>query len=376
MSEEEKPVEQETIPEEEELSEAELRSRLIDELESLVQRLRAITPEYVPPPFSPQGTLELIEKNMSRFSPEELKGVLERLSSTIREDMLDVDTWKGVWYMLNYSLESQGDILKRRLSGEYETDEWGFDSEVLQAVLPFLNFMYSTYWRVETSGMENVPEEGRALLVCNHSGQLPWDGAMVSTAIYNEHPNQRLLRNLYATFVPSLPFFSAILVKLGQVLANEENGIRLLEQEQLVSVFPEGYKGVGKLFRDRYKLARFGRGGFVRMALKTGAPMIPVAVVGAEETYVSLAKVPFIADLFDVPFFPISITWPWFGPLGIIPLPTKWFIDFGEPIPTEQYGPEAADNLNLVSQLTDQVRNIIQEMVLDRLAQRRSVFMG
>jgi 1-acyl-sn-glycerol-3-phosphate acyltransferase len=108
--------------------------------------------------------------------------------------------------------------------------------------------MYSTYWRVETSGIENVPEEGRGLLVCNHSGQLPWDGSMVGTAIYNEHPSQRILRNMYATWFPTLPFFSAMFVKLGQVLANEENGVRLLEQDQLVSVFPEGFKGVGKLF--------------------------------------------------------------------------------------------------------------------------------
>jgi 1-acyl-sn-glycerol-3-phosphate acyltransferase len=360
----------------EEIPDEQMRRRLIEELDALIERLQAITPGYVPPAFSPQRMLDLVEKNMSRLSPEMGLAILEKLRTSISQDLLDVDTWKGVWYMVNYSLEYQTDLLKRRLRGDYETDEWGYDPEVLQAVLPFMNFMYGTYWRVETSGMENVPDEGRALLVCNHSGQLPWDGTMVGTAIYNEHPMQRLVRTLYATWFPTLPFLSAMFTKLGQVLATEDNGVRLLEKDELVAVFPEGYKGVGKLFKERYRLARFGRGGFVRMALKTGAPMIPVSVVGAEETYISLAKSDFIARMIGFPYFPISITWPWFGLLGFVPLPTKWYIDFGEPISTDGYGPGAANNLMLVSQLTDQVRNVVQNMIYSRLSTRRSVFLG
>jgi 1-acyl-sn-glycerol-3-phosphate acyltransferase len=360
----------------EEASGEELRRRLIEELDALVERLQAITPGYEPPAFTPQRLLDLVKKNLGRFSPEMGLAVLEKLRASISQDLLDVDTWKGIWYMLNYSLDYQADLLKRRLRGEYETDEWGFDPEILQAVTPFLNFMYRTYWRVETTGMENIPDEGRGLLVCNHSGQLPWDGAMVGTAVYNEHPAQRLVRTLYATWFPTLPFFSALFTKLGQVLATEENGVRLLEKDELVAVFPEGYKGVGKLFKERYRLARFGRGGFVRMALKTRSPMIPVSIVGAEETYISLAKSDFIARLIGFPYFPISITWPWFGPLGFVPLPTKWYIDFGEPIDTDGYGPGAANNLMLVSQLTDQTRNVIQEMIYSRLASRRSIFFG
>jgi 1-acyl-sn-glycerol-3-phosphate acyltransferase len=359
-----------------EATDVQMRQRLMEELDRLIERLQTIRPDYSPPPFSPQRLLSLIEKNLGGFSPDMGLAVLQRLRSTITDDLLDIDTWRGIWYMVNYSMESQADLLKRRLSGEYEIDEWGLDSEFLQAIMPFLNFMYGTYWRVQISGMENVPEEGRGLLVCNHSGQLPWDGAMVGTAVYNESPSQRLVRTLYATWFPTLPFFSAILTKLGQVLATEENGIRLLEQDQLVSVFPEGYKGVGKTYWERYRLARFGRGGFVRMALRTGAPIIPVAVVGAEETYISLFKVPFLAKMIGFPYFPISPTFPLLGPLGFIPNPTKWFIDFGEPIPTDGYGPGAANNLVLVSQLTDQVRNIVQRMIWNRLSQRRSVFFG
>ncbi len=360
----------------EEITDEELRRQLVDELDQLIERVKAISPDYSPPPFSPRRLLRLISRNLHRFSPDLRLGVLEKLRSGIGEDLFDIDTWKGVWYMLNYSLEYQTDMLKRRLTGEYETDEWGLDMELLNAVQPFFQFMYQSYWRVETSGLENIPEEGRALLVANHSGQVPWDGTMLGTAVYTEHPAQRLVRTLYADWFPTVPFFSAFLTKMGQVLANEENGIRLLEQDELVAVFPEGYKGVGKLFKDRYKLARFGRGGFIRMALKTRAPIIPVAIVGAEETYISLAKSRSLANLFGLPYFPISPTFPWLGLLGAIPLPTKWYIDIGEPIPVDGYETDAGSDLVLVSQLTDQVRNLVQEMIFDRLAQRKSVFFG
>jgi 1-acyl-sn-glycerol-3-phosphate acyltransferase len=352
------------------------RQQIAEELDRMIDRAKAMSPGYSPPPFSVRGLIKLIEQNLERFSPEMRLGILEKLRNTVAEDLFDVDTWKGIWYVLNYSLEYQTDWLKRRISGEYETDEWGLDMEVLELVKPFFDFMYRTYWRVQISGVENIPDEGRALLVVNHSGQLPWDGSMVGLAVYDEHPAHRLVRTLYATWFPTLPFFSALFTKLGQALATEENGIRLLEQDELVAVFPEGYKGVGKLFKERYRLARFGRGGFIRMALKTGAPMIPVSVVGAEESYISLTKAPTLAKLVHFPYFPISPTWPWLGLLGFVPLPTKWYIDFGEPILVDDYDPEAINNLVLVSQLTDQVRNVVQDMIYARLAQRRSVFFG
>lgn len=358
------------------LSDDELRAQLIEELDQLIERVQKIHPNYSPPPFSPQSLLAMIQENISRLNPDMRYGILTKLRSTISEDLFDIDTWKGIWYMVNYSLEYQADILKRRLAGEYETDEWGLDEEFMDAVRPFFEFMYSYYWRVETTGIENIPEEGRALLVCNHSGQLPWDGSMVASAVLNEHPAQRLVRTLYADWFPTLPFISATFERLGQVPANEENGIRLLEQDELVAVFPEGYKGVGKLFKERYRLARFGRGGFIQMALKTQTPVIPVSIVGAEETYISLYKSPTLARLIGFPYFPISPTFPWFGLLGFVPLPTKWFIDFGAPISLDGYSPEATNNLVLISQLSDQVRNIIQQMIYSRLSLRRSVFLG
>jgi 1-acyl-sn-glycerol-3-phosphate acyltransferase len=356
--------------------EARLRNELREELDDLVERLREMQPDYEPPPFSARNMVDLLKKNMPNFPVQLQLGFAERLRETINEDLLDIETWKGLWFMINYSIQYQADFVKRRFTGEFETDEWGLDWEFVEIIRPFFEFMYYRYWRVETSGFENIPDYGRALLVCNHSGQLPWDGAMVTTAIYSEHSSQRLSRNLYATWFPTLPFISTILERGGQVLATVENGTRLLEQDELVAVFPEGYKGVSKLFKNRYRLARFGRGGFVKMALNTQAPMIPVSVVGAEETYVSIYKSNSIAKLIGFPFFPISLRFPWLGLLGFIPFPTKWYIDFGKPIPTDEYGPDAAQNLVLVSQLSDQVRNIVQEMINTRLAQRRSVFFG
>lgn len=363
------------IPVAEELSNEELRQKLAAELDGLIGRMQELDPHYSPPPFSPQSFVGFIEKSIQHLAPGLRLEILEKLRHTLSEDVFDLDTWKGIWYLVNYNVKYQIDFVKRRLTGEYETDEWGLDWELVEALRPFLIFLYKYYWRVQVTGLEHIPDYGRALVVSNHSGQLPFDGAMIGTAIYNDHPAQRLIRNLYASWFPTLPFVSSFLERMGQVMADVDNGARLLENDELVGVFPEGYKGVSKLFKDRYKLARFGRGGFVKMALQTGAPMIPTAVVGAEETYVTIHKSDTLARLTGFPYFPISLRFPWLGLLGVIPLPTKWYIDFGQPISTNEYGPEAANNVILVSQLTNQSRNIVQQMINERLAQRRSIFL-
>lgn len=359
-----------------EIPDEESRRQLNAELDGLIERMQTITPGYKPPPFSVGRLVILIRENLPRLPAELRLGIAEQLRSGIAKDFFDIDTWKGIWYILNYSVQAQADMIKRRFTGEYETDEWGYDQEVVDAVRPFFDFMYRKYWRVETSGIEHIPEEGRTLMVANHSGQLPFDASMLGMAILNEHSAGRLVRTLFDSWFPTLPFISTLFTKAGQVLATEENGIRLLEQEQLVAVYPEGTKGVGKLYKERYRLVRFGRAGFVRMALKTQAPIIPVAIIGAEETYISLYKSEFIARLIGFPFFPISVTWPWLGPLGFIPFPTKWYIDIGEPIRMDGYGPGAENNTMLLSQLTDQIRNIIQNMIYDRLSKRKSVIFG
>lgn len=356
-------------------SSSESLSRLDMLLAALEEEIRA-QPAPDDRPAAMGDLIALIRNTLDRWTPELLRNTLDFLRQNINSDYLDPDFWRGLAMILLYQLDANTDLVKRRLRGTYELDPFGLDYELLELVKPFMRFMYYRYWRVEMTGVEHVPESGRALLVANHSGVLPWDGAMIATGIMELHPSARLVRNLHLTWFSQLPFIAPLLSRFGQVQALPDNAERLLNNDELVCVFPEGLKGVGKLYQDRYKLARFGRGGFVKIALRTGAPMIPVAVVGAEEIHPMLANAEPIAKILGFPFFPLTPTWPWLGPLGFIPLPSKWYIQIGEPIPTAQYGPEGAEDPLLVSQLTNRVRDTIQDMLLKKLEERSGVFLG
>src|SRR5437867_3609651 len=257
-----------------------------------------------------------------------------------------------------------------------DVDEFGSDRRFTETLQPLFEFLYTVWWRVETAGIEHVPAEGPGLVVVNHSGVLPYDGLMVKLAIRQEHPARRDCRMLALDMFALLPVLASLLAKSGSVRANPENGERLLQKGELVGVFPEGVKGVGKYFRERYKLARFGRGGFVRIALRTGAPIIPCAVVGAEEIHPMLANADWIGRPLGFPYFPITPTFPALGPLGLVPLPTKWPSDFADPMDLSSYGPEAAEDPILVNRLSEEVRSIIQRMIDGRLARRRSIWFG
>jgi 1-acyl-sn-glycerol-3-phosphate acyltransferase len=257
-----------------------------------------------------------------------------------------------------------------------ETDEFGFDRRFAQTLEPLFEFLYAVWWRVEATGVERVPGSGPGLIVANHSGVLPYDGLMIKLAVRHAHPARRDVRLLALDMFALLPFLAPMLAKSGAVRANPENGERLLGKGELVGVFPEGVKGVGKRFRERYKLARFGRGGFVRIALRTGAPIVPCAVVGAEEIHPVLAKADWAGRPFGLPYFPITPTFPALGPLGLLPLPTKWSIDFADPIALGRYGAEAAEDPILVNRLSEDVRATIQGLIDGRLARRRSVWFG
>jgi 1-acyl-sn-glycerol-3-phosphate acyltransferase len=257
-----------------------------------------------------------------------------------------------------------------------QVDEFGYDARFAETIRPVYEFLYTVWWRVEAAGIEHVPGSGPGLIVANHSGVLPYDGMMVKLAVRHQHPARRECRMLALDMFALLPFLAPILAKGGDIRANPENAERVLRKGQLVGVFPEGVKGVGKYFRQRYKLARFGRGGFVRVALRTGAPIIPCAVVGAEEIHPVVAKADWLGRPLGFPYFPITPTFPLLGPLGVVPLPTKWSIDFGDPLPTTEYGPEAADDPILVNRLSEQVRSTIQGMIDGRLARRRSIWFG
>jgi 1-acyl-sn-glycerol-3-phosphate acyltransferase len=265
--------------------------------------------------------------------------------------------------------------LARRRRGDYEEDPWGFDEEFAEAVYPFLEFLYDHWWRVKASGVRNVPGHGRTLLVANHAGIVPWDATMMAVALLREHPLPRYPRFLVLNWAFALPWISFLMRKVGGVAASPYNAIRLLEQDELVAVFPEGIKGAGKDFKDRYRLQRFGRGGFVEIALRTGAPIVPVAVVGSEEIYPKVGESPLLARLTGAPYFPITPTFPLLGPLGAIPLPSKWRIEFCEPIDLSGYGPGDAENRTRVLELTERIRDTIQEKVLENLVERGSAFL-
>ncbi len=268
-------------------------------------------------------------------------------------------------------------FLRRRITGDYVVDEHGFDPDLTENVIaPLLRPIYQNYFRIETRGLENVPDTGGALIVANHSGTLPLDAIMTSLAIMDHHPAHRHLRILAADLVFSVPFLAPMARKTGNTLACQADAERLLAGGHLVGVWPEGFKGIGKPFSERYKLQRFGRGGFVSAALRTGVPIIPCTIVGAEEIYPMIGNLRTLARLLGLPYLPITPTFPWLGILGLIPLPSKWFIEFGEPVDTESPtpAPAAAEDPMLVFELTDRIRETIQHSLYGLLMQRRSVF--
>ena len=272
-------------------------------------------------------------------------------------------------------VEQALDFLRRRLTGDYEVDEFGFDELLTNTVLlPLLRPLYRRWFRVEVRGIENVPAAGAALIVANHSGTIPLDSLMTEVAVHDEHPSHRHLRTLGADLVFQLPFVADVARKNGTTLACNEDTERLLAAGELVGVWPEGFKGIGKPFSERYKLQRFGRGGFVSAAIRAKAPIVPCSIVGAEETYPMIANLATLARMVGVPYVPITPTFPWLGPLGLIPLPAKWIIEFGEPIATDGHGDGAADDPMLVFELTDRVRETIQQTLYALLVRRTSTF--
>ena len=266
-------------------------------------------------------------------------------------------------------------ILSRRVRGDYHEDEWGFDEEFAEAVYPMFEFLYDAWWRVDATGVRNVPAHGRALLVSNHAGSLfPFDASMILLAIMKQHPLPRWARFLVLDWAFVLPFISAFMRRVGGVPASKHNAARLLAQDEVVMVFPEGVKGTGKQFSERYRLQRFGRGGFVQVALRTGSPIIPVAVVGSEEIYPKLGNARPVARAVGAPFVPITPTFPWLGPLGLVPLPSKWRIEFCEPIDLSEHEPDAADDPRLLFDVSEQVRETIQARLYENLVERRAAF--
>jgi 1-acyl-sn-glycerol-3-phosphate acyltransferase len=264
-------------------------------------------------------------------------------------------------------------FVRRRLEGDYEVDDYGFDRELTERFfMAALRPIAEKWFRLEVRGLENIPAEGGALVVSNHSGTVPLDGLMTMLTVH-DHAG-RFLRPLGADLVFRLPVVSSLARKSGATLACVEDAERMLSGGDLVGVWPEGFKGIGKPFSERYKLQRFGRGGFVSAALRTGVPIVPLSVVGAEEIYPLVGNMPSLARLLGVPYIPITPFFPWLGPLGMVPLPSKWILEFGEPIRTDSYDAAEAEDPMLVFNVTDQVRETIQHTLFDLLRERDGVF--
>jgi 1-acyl-sn-glycerol-3-phosphate acyltransferase len=296
----------------------------------------------------------------------ELAGRLRQLTG---HDVIDLNRMMQVVQFIYQQRQ-----LARR-GPNYAVDDFGFDPQWTESFISVFRVLYRDYWRVEATGVENVPAEGRALLVANHAGVLPWDGTMIKTAVFTEHSSPRHVRALVASQFMGMPVMSWFLRRTGQAVGHPDDTRRLLERDELVLVFPEGTRGTGKGFKNRYRLRRFGRGGFVPTAIRARAPIIPISVVGSEEIYPMVADLRPLARFFGLPYFPVTPLWPWLGPLGMIPLPSKWRIQFHEPVHVEDEPPEAAEDHHLVMAIADDVRDIIQEGIYENLKLRRGVFL-
>jgi 1-acyl-sn-glycerol-3-phosphate acyltransferase len=268
-------------------------------------------------------------------------------------------------------------LIPRKEPGR-EIDDWGRSESFFELTEPILNFYYRYWFRVEQEGIENVPSEGGALLVSNHSGALPPDAPMIMQAIRNEHGTPRPLYMLGEHWFKGYPGVGMVANKIGLVAAHPANAQRLLGDEgQLALVFPEGQKGSRKLYWQRYKLRRFGRGGYVRTAMRARVPIVPVAVVGAEEAMPIFAHLRLLQRMTGLIYFPVNHAFPHFGlAAGLMYMPAKFKIRFLEPVPMDDYGPDDADDVALVQSVSEGIRVNIQRQLDEMVSARTSVWFG
>ena len=318
--------------------------------------------------------------NLLREAVKEIEKASESKELTFEETASIISKYllkiKPIWHAIY--MKSFGKLIRtyQMLLYSDAVDEFGYDPKFEDFVKPFFKFLYEKWWRVEVEGGENIPEKGRVLLVANHSGTLPFDGAMIKYYMREVHPAHRDVRPLAENFVYYLPFAGTLMNRIGGVRACQENAEILLMRDEAVLVFPEGVKGIVKPFKLRYKLQRFGRGGFVKLALRTRSPILPVAVVGAEEIYPIITRLDFVGKLFNLPTFPIVLNMFLLGPFFFVPFPSKWYIKFGKLMNLAEYPPEAVEDEILVNQIAQEVRMTIEDMIAELLAKRKSIWTG
>jgi 1-acyl-sn-glycerol-3-phosphate acyltransferase len=340
-----------------------------------MDRVRGRAPHAQVPLMDPEAP---IREEYEIEELDEIREALEGLRREIRsrfpgEERASV-SWEDVdWMALFAELRRRASTLgMSERSGE--VDEFGLDEVVLRRAAPLLDLLYDRYWRVDLMGTELLPPKGPSLLVANRAGLLPYDGLMLAHGLQRRRPDLGRARFLIADWLITLPFVQPYMARLGGVRACRENADRLLRTGRSVIAFPEGVKGAAKVFRERYRLKRFGRGGVVRTALENRVPLVPVGIVGAEEAHPILFKIHGPARSLGLPFVPVTPTFPLLGPAGALPLPSKWVVRIGEPPPIEHLEPEAAAAERLVSRLTEELRGRIQSLVEVGLSDRESIW--
>ncbi len=353
------------------LKQREIENRINEELERLLSQTDEILKKKT-------ENLRLIEKNLSELGKQ-----LETIKNyqSFQRQFLTSPLYKQLLTSWKFLLKEISPInFLKIITGvggkTSDVDEFGKDEAFLESIQSVLNFLFEEYWRVEVEGVENIPYQGKAILVANHAGVLPFDSFMITEAVKRTHPLGRMPRFLIEDWFLTQPFIGIILQRYGMARGSQDNAMRLLSKGEIIGLFPEGIKGISKTFGERYNLQRFGRGGAIRVAIKSGAPIIPVAVVGSEEIYPVITHWNFAARLLGLPFFPVTPFFPALGPLGLIPLPSKWTIRFGEPIPVHELPEETVENEIIINTLNEELRSTIQEMLLEMLKKRRSIFFG
>ncbi|HET9933220.1 MAG TPA: 1-acyl-sn-glycerol-3-phosphate acyltransferase [Polyangiaceae bacterium] len=338
-----------------------------------------------PPPASPSPTRDV--EAQIRALEARLDGLIRRAALTEEAETEAAEETQAISvapapFVATTTDTSTRDYVARRWGREAlrdrseEVDDFGLDPSFERKVQPGLELLYKRYFRVQVEGMQHVPRAGRGVIVANHSGALPLDGVMLRTALRLDHPGVRDLRWLAEDFLFYLPFAGVFMNRIGAVRACPENAERLLARDGLVAVFPEGVQGIRKLFRERYQLQRFGRGGYIRLCLRMRAPLVPCAIIGGEETNPLVYRFDRLAEFLKLPYLPVTPTFPWLGPLGLLPAPSRWKIRFGEPLSFDNYGPEAAEDDVLVGRLSERVRGSIQSLLDTGLRERKSVWFG
>ncbi len=295
--------------------------------------------------------------------------------ATNKQDSL-ADVLRQVWNRLKPNVldEIDDDIAARMRRiptriNQYGYDPWGLDADSTRTAALICTLLYRYYFRVETHGIGNLPE-GRVLVIGNHAGQVAIDAVMISTAAFLEAEPPRILRGMGEYWLPTVPFVNLMMSRTGSVVGTPKNCVDLLNREEAVIAFPEGVRGMNKLFSERYRLQRFGSG-FMRLALSTNTPIVPVAAVGSEEQAPGIANLKSFGRLLGMPAFPITLTWPWLGPLGLIPLPVKYRIYFGKPM---RFDGDPDDEDAVISKKVRKVKKTIQSMIDRGVRDRAAIF--